>query len=434
MGNIALRVDSISKRYQIGAYKSGAIMRTSAFEALRKSKRFLMRQPYAPLTDSAPHRDDFWALRDVSFEVKHGETVGVIGRNGAGKSTLLKILSRITKPTRGHVDIYGRLGSLLEVGTGFHPELSGRENIYLNATILGLKKAEIISRFDEIVAFAEVEKFIDTPVKHYSSGMYMRLAFSVSAHLEPEILVLDEVLAVGDAAFQKKCMGKMENVAKQGRTVLLVSHSLAQIVSFCDRCLLLDEGKLIRDGSATEVSEYYQESLTVKSDKTPDIIRATKDKSNKARFTSIRLTPLGNDGKPQSVLRVGNDMEFEFTVLASERVIEANAAIAIFGRDDYRVIDANLALRGELLNLEPGEQAAIRFTLRNILLKPDTYRVVLWLGRPPFEDIDILPDAATFTVEIDPRKTLCFQTFPGVYQCDFTHSVLITQSGMAFDS
>src|SRR5207245_2821375 len=199
----------------------------------------------------------FWALRDVSFEVKRGEVVGIIGANGAGKSTLLKILNRITEPTTGGADVYGRVGALLEVGTGFHPELTGRENIFLNGAILGMSRAEIRQKFDEIIAFAEIEKFLDTPVKRYSSGMYVRLAFAVAAHLEPEILLVDEVLAVGDAAFQSKCIGKMEGVAREGRTVVFVSHDMAAVESLCTRCFLLDGGRLELSGTPHEVTTHY---------------------------------------------------------------------------------------------------------------------------------------------------------------------------------
>src|SRR5213595_2483518 len=202
--------------------------------------------------------DEVWALQGVSFEVKQGKILGIIGRNGAGKSTLLKILSRVTSPTKGEVRIKGRIASLLEVGTGFHPELTGRDNIYLNGSILGMKKAEIDRKFDEMVAFAEVEEFIDTPVKRYSSGMYVRLAFAVAAHLEPEILIVDEVLAVGDAQFQKKCLGKMEDVSKgDGRTVLFVSHNMQTINNFCDYSILLNGGQIIKEGATSEITALY---------------------------------------------------------------------------------------------------------------------------------------------------------------------------------
>src|SRR5437763_1479946 len=208
-----------------------------------------------------PRTEEFWALRDINFSVRRGEVVGIIGRNGAGKSTLLKILSRITDPTEGRVKLKGRVASLLEVGTGFHPELTGRENIYLNGAILGMHRAEIRAKFDEIVAFAETEKFLDTPVKRYSSGMYVRLAFSVAAHLEPEILVIDEVLAVGDAEFQKKCLGKMESVARGGRTVLFVSHNMVAVRSLCSRSILLDQGNIIAEGEVGSTIDAYLTSV-----------------------------------------------------------------------------------------------------------------------------------------------------------------------------
>src|SRR5262245_12141023 len=222
-----IRVENLSKQYRIGARQTPYLtLRESIINAARSPLNWFRRNGH-------PEDNTIWALKDVNFEVKPGEVVGVIGRNGAGKSTLLKILSRITEPTTGQVDLYGRVGSLLEVGTGFHVELSGRENIYLNGAILGMKRNEIDHRFDEIVAFAEIEKFIDTPVKHYSSGMYMRLAFAVAAHLEPEVLLVDEVLAVGDSSFQKKCLGKMQEVGQAGRTIFFVSHNMAAIQNLC---------------------------------------------------------------------------------------------------------------------------------------------------------------------------------------------------------
>jgi len=203
-----------------------------------------------------------WALRDVSFEVQPGEVVGIVGRNGAGKSTLLKVLSRVTKPTVGEVDVYGRVGSLLEIGTGFHPDLTGRENIYLNGAIIGMKREEIRRKFDEIVAFADVERFLDTPVRYYSSGMYLRLAFAVAGHFEPEILILDEVLAVGDAAFQRKCLEKMRQISSQGRTVFYVSHNLTSIHELCSRALLIESGQLVADGSTELVSASYLQMVS----------------------------------------------------------------------------------------------------------------------------------------------------------------------------
>jgi len=263
MSDIAIRVDGLGKQYRIGGqqeeYKTIREAMTNAFVLpFRRARRLLRGQAYS----AAELDETIWALKDVSFEVKRGEVVGIIGRNGAGKTTLLKILSRITEPTEGQAEIRGRVGSLLEVGTGFHPELTGRENIYLNGAILGMKKVEIERRFDEIVDFSGVEKFVDTPVKRYSSGMSVRLAFAVAAHLEPEILLVDEVLAVGDITFQKKCLGKMEEVSKQGRTILLVSHNMAQINNLCKRALLMDRGIIVSNGLTSDiVEEYIQSSL-----------------------------------------------------------------------------------------------------------------------------------------------------------------------------
>jgi lipopolysaccharide transport system ATP-binding protein len=260
MSDIAIKVEGLGKRYKIGRMQK-------RHDTLRDQLMHLLRKPFSR-NGLSPHHsslsthhldssDILWALKDVSFEVKRGEVIGIIGRNGAGKSTLLKILSRITEPTEGYADINGRVGSLLEVGTGFHPELTGSENIFLNGSILGMKRAEIGKKFDEIVAFAEIEKFIDTPVKHYSSGMYVRLAFAVAAHLDPEILIVDEVLAVGDVAFQKKCLGKMGDVAKEGRTVIIVSHQLQMVRNLCFRTLLLEEGQLVEIGSTEKVIASY---------------------------------------------------------------------------------------------------------------------------------------------------------------------------------
>lgn len=250
MSDIAIRVENLSKQFRIG-------MRKYSYYTLRDHLADSMKSILRRGRSSQPGNNTIWALQDVSFEVKRGEVIGFIGRNGAGKSTLLKILSRITEPTSGRAEIYGRVGSLLEVGTGFHPELTGRDNIYLNGAILGMKKTEIDRRFDEIVAFSEVEKFIDTPVKHYSSGMYVRLAFAVAAHLEPEILIIDEVLAVGDAAFQRKCMAKMGDVGKEGRTVLFVSHNMAAIANICQKTVLLHQGTLLLNGETKMVIDRY---------------------------------------------------------------------------------------------------------------------------------------------------------------------------------
>jgi len=250
MSEPVITVEGLGKRYTLHHQARSGL--------LRDQLASLLRNPFRRKKDEGNTQEEFWALRDVNFTVNQGDVLGIIGRNGAGKSTLLKILSRITEPTTGRITIHGRVASLLEVGTGFHGELSGRENIYLNGAILGMTRAEIRKKFDEIVAFSEVEKFLDTPVKHYSSGMYVRLAFAVAAHLEPEILIIDEVLAVGDAAFQKKCLGKMREVsASQGRTVLFVSHNISIIQTICQRCLLLQQGQIIADAPALETAAKY---------------------------------------------------------------------------------------------------------------------------------------------------------------------------------
>jgi lipopolysaccharide transport system ATP-binding protein len=287
----AIRAENISKLYRLGAQPQ--VNRTFR-DAFAASINRLNPRLRANGKGKSRRETDLWALADVSFAVQPGEVVGVIGRNGAGKSTLLKILSRITEPTGGRVEIYGRVGSLLEVGTGFHPELSGRENIHLNGSILGMSRREIERKFDEIVAFAELEKFIDTPVKHYSSGMYVRLAFAVAAHLEPEILLIDEVLAVGDAAFQKKCLGKMSDVAKHGRTVLFVSHNTAAMLNLCDRGILLEKGRVVADQAIDPVIQRYLKSLRTA---TPwDLSKfADRQGQGRVRFTSIHLEDeLGN--------------------------------------------------------------------------------------------------------------------------------------------
>lgn len=250
-----VRVEELSKQYVLGSHHSAyATLRESVVEAVCKPFQRLLGQ------NGSRTRETIWALRNLNFEVAPGEVLGIIGRNGAGKSTLLKILSRITQPTTGRAELFGRVASLLEVGTGFHPELTGRENIYLNGAVLGMKRAEMDRKFDQIVEFSELEKFLDTPVKRYSSGMYMRLAFAVASHLEPEILVVDEVLAVGDAQFQKRCLGKMSNVAMQGRTILFVSHNLNAVQSLCQRAIWLDHGKVMKEGSASEVINQYLSS------------------------------------------------------------------------------------------------------------------------------------------------------------------------------
>lgn len=290
--DIAIRVSNLSKSYSIGKQKDTSL-RSSLSSMLKSSNSKV---------------EKFWALKDVSFEINKGDVIGIIGKNGAGKSTLLKILSQITKPTEGRIEINGRIASLLEVGTGFHPELTGRENIYLNGTILGMTRKEVKAKFDEIVAFSGVEKFIDTPVKHYSSGMYVRLAFAVAAHLDPEILIIDEVLAVGDAEFQKKCMGKMKDVANDGRTVLFVSHNLTAISSLCNKGIVLDKGELKYSGTVTDaINRYYA------------YVKENLIQKNVSSFKNENITLQSFEIKPPHGQMITVDSGFQFEAIFENR-------------------------------------------------------------------------------------------------------------------
>ena len=322
MNDIAIRVEKIGKQYHIGAkqtkYRTLRDTLTDAVTApFRRASKLLRGQA----TGAAELDESFWALRDVSFEVKQGEVVGIIGHNGAGKSTLLKVLSRITEPTEGYADVYGRVGSLLEVGTGFHQELTGRENIYLNGAILGMKRAEIDHKFDEIVSFAEVERFMDTPVKHYSSGMRLRLGFAVAAHLEPEILLVDEVLAVGDASFQKKCLNKMQDVGQEGRTVLFVSHNMPAITRLCGRTILLDGGRVLEDGLSHQVVGTYLSSGlgTTAAREWSDLSRAPGD--DVVRLCAVRIRTEDGRITEAADIRQPVGLEMEYEVLQPDHIL-----------------------------------------------------------------------------------------------------------------
>ncbi|MBO0724965.1 MAG: ABC transporter ATP-binding protein, partial [Blastocatellia bacterium] len=327
-----IKVENIGKQYRIGA-------RREPYLTLRDSIVKTFRAPLARFRRNEDSGNTIWALKDVNFEVAPGEVVGVIGRNGAGKSTLLKILSRITEPTTGRVDLYGRVGSLLEVGTGFHPELSGRENIFLNGAILGMNRVEIGRKLAEIVAFAGVEEFIDTPVKYYSSGMYMRLAFSIAAHLEPEILIVDEVLAVGDAEFQKKCLGKLEEVGSQGRTVLFVSHNVPMVIRLCRRAILLEKGYLLEDGPSYYVTRRYLKSGTANPAERiwPDTQDAPGD--SVARLRAVRV--LDEQGRLAHSIDIRKPLFLEIEYWNLQSKIRPTAVFHVLNEDGVRLFATN---------------------------------------------------------------------------------------------
>lgn len=332
MSDTVISVKNISKRYRIGVKEKTETFAQQFANLLAYPIKNLRR--IASLNSFKDGEDPtvFWALKDINFEVKQGEVLGIIGRNGAGKSTLLKILSRITEPTSGQIEIRGRVSSLLEVGTGFHPELTGRDNVYMNGTILGMTKKEIDKKFDEIIDFSGIEKHIDTPVKFYSSGMTVRLAFSVAAHLEPEILIIDEVLAVGDAEFQKKCLGKMEDVAGQGRTVLFVSHNMAAVQSLCNQALLLKEGSKVKEGDVSDVVGYY---LTSNSSDNKAIYKYAEENVHQVWINSASIKI--NDQVTNRVLS-GQEMEIEFTYKAKEPNFQCALYIGVYNHYEDKIL------------------------------------------------------------------------------------------------
>ncbi len=376
MGDIAIRVEELGKQYRIGKREKYQTLRdtlASAFTVPFRKAGMLLRGEGEDAGESDP---TIWALKDISFEVQRGEVIGVIGGNGAGKSTLLKILSRITEPTTGFAEIHGQVASLLEVGTGFHPELTGRENIYLNGAILGMKRAEIERKFDEIVAFSEVERFIDTTVKHYSSGMYLRLAFAVAAHLEPEILIVDEVLAVGDAAFQKKCLGKMGDVAKEGRTVLFVSHNMAAISSLCTCAMLLDSGRLKVSGTPQSVIEEYL-AKTRNDAGVPLSERKDRTGDGRVRFTNVSV--LNNRGEVVESVVSGQDISIslDYEISSSEKLDNAIVQIKFAGGLGQPLFAClSRTSSRESLALVPG--ARLYCNIPRLPLAPGLYTYTIW--------------------------------------------------------
>jgi len=376
MSELAIRVESLGKQYRIGAGKPG-------YRTFRDVLINGVTVPINRMRGLAPTAEErtIWALRDVSFEVKQGDVLGIIGQNGAGKSTLLKILSRITEPTEGRAELCGRASSLLEVGTGFHPELSGRENIYLNAAILGMKRSEIQRKFDEIVAFAEIEQFIDTPVKHYSTGMYMRLAFAVAAHLEPDILLIDEVLAVGDAAFQRKCLARMQIISGSlGRTVVFVSHNMAAIAAICPRAILLQTGSVAGDGNVHHVIGQYQSSLSSKQTPFVDLM----DWPNRygpgefARFVSVGLHDLA--GAPRDIIRIGHGLKMRLKIHFFKPVRAPEIGVAISNLLGQRATHFVSSWEGLLEPVDEGRYV-YEITVPRLLLVPGLYTLTVWVKK-----------------------------------------------------
>jgi lipopolysaccharide transport system ATP-binding protein len=374
--NSIIEVKNLGKKYKIGEQQR--------YLALRDILTNIARAPLswfgAKVKTNNNETNIFWALQDVNFNVEQGEVLGIIGRNGAGKSTLLKILSQITPPTIGEIRLRGRVGSLLEVGTGFHPELTGRENIFLNGAILGMRKKEIEKKFDEIVDFAGIEKFLDTPVKRYSSGMYVRLAFAVAAHLDPEILIVDEVLAVGDAEFQKKCLGKMNEITTQaGRTVLFVSHNLEAIRNLCSRCLVLDKGKIIFEGETNEALERYSSVQN-----TGDVI-ANKGIFNKSRrgsgtlsFTSIKIFDL--DDVERNIFSIDEIVRFEMSYEIYEEMEDLYVTVCFFSSKarDLLLTDMRYEVKKGIIKKDENGTVVLEVNLNGI--RPGEYILYFWIG------------------------------------------------------
>lgn len=396
MSHSAIRVDGLSKLYRVGARQQGyKTLRESISEAVW-SPIERIRQSFQPRAESDGtggrlQGENFWALKDVSFEVQPGEVVGIIGRNGAGKSTLLKVLSRITEPTSGRIELRGRIGSLLEVGTGFHPELSGRENIYMNGSILGMSRREIARKFDEIVDFSGIEDFLDTPVKRYSSGMYVRLAFAVAAHLEPEILIVDEVLAVGDAEFQRKCLGKMQDVAAHGRTVLFVSHNMAAVESLCQKVAYLSSGKVLSLGPTSDVVLEYRRSAFSGVQNIADAAFAKKSYIRNARL-------LDNAGQSTSFIRLGSEFRLEIHIDANTALRNPIIGIGIDAITGERMltIHSPAASRNDVWELRG--QSTINCSIPSFPLSPGEYtlKIVLSDGKQFIESVE---SAVPFTID-----------------------------------
>ncbi len=393
MSDVVIRAEGISKRYRLGERERYLALRDVLAGVLRSPARLFASRNGNPATRQAHF---IWALRDVSFEVKEGEVIGMIGRNGAGKTTLLKILARITKPTEGFAEVRGRMGSLLEVGTGFHPELTGRENVYLSGAILGMKKAEIQRKFDEIVSFAEVEKFLDTPVKHYSTGMQTRLAFSVAAHLEPEILLVDEVLAVGDLQFQKKCLGQMERLSYGGRTVVFVSHQMNQIRRLCQKVIWVEDGQFRRVGPTAETVGAYEAAMMSGDDGGQ---RSSETRKAKARF--LRWEIVEPRAEQPNLLTSLGPVRLSFVVQVNRPVRSGHHGIGLY-KSDGQLLWGTAA---DNLSLSPGTYQLI-YVLPGLPLRPGPYawRVSLYDDGSLVDAWECVPELIVCTEPLTHRR------------------------------
>ncbi len=389
---IAIRVEGIGKQYRIGArHLRPRTMREAVGRALTAPLHNLRQLRRHSRLDGGEQVDAIWALRDISFELKAGDVLGIVGRNGAGKSTLLKVLSRITSPTTGRAWVDGRIGSLLEVGTGFHPELTGRDNLYLYGAILGMERQYIRNRFDEIVAFSGVEQFIDTPVKHYSSGMYLRLAFAVAAHLESEILVVDEVLAVGDAEFQKKCLAKMSQVSSEGRTILFVSHDLSAVQRMCPRSLLLQSGQLIGDGPTENILRSYL-ALSPEAPepcKRIELSGAQRSGTHEVQINAVQFR--SDDAAIEFRPYPDGPLDLDLDLVSNGKITVGSLGISLHDQQGARFLSADTLSLGVVTEIQPGRNT-VRLRIEALHLNPGVYYVTLWAsgrqGRRVFDRIE----------------------------------------------
>jgi lipopolysaccharide transport system ATP-binding protein len=404
MSEAAIKVEGLGKKYLLRHQAGGRHRYVALRDVLAgKFKGLLSRKP-----DGGNSKvEEFWALKDVSFEIKPGEAVGIIGRNGAGKSTLLKLLSRITEPTEGRIELAGRVASLLEVGTGFHPELTGRENIFLNGAILGMHRAEIKQKFDEIVAFAEVEKFLDTPVKHFSSGMYMRLAFAVAAHLEPEILIVDEVLAVGDIEFQKKCLAKMDDVSHSGRTILFVSHNMDAILRLCSRAILLQAGRVLEAGPVQPVVTRYT-TIQLSQPTRVDLEHFPAQPWTRRNLVFSSVEWLGNGPGSPWLVPFGEAISFRIRVRCLKPVQQVELGIALFAPTGTEIASSSSVATHPHIDLAPGEHA-FSITYRSLNLVPGTYSFGMGLKSSMGME-DHIPQAAFSLDVVNSVKSSLYRT------------------------